>query len=72
MKTKILKPKNGIKVRKQNGEYLSAAGETITLNAYWLRRIAEGDLDVTDVAAPKAEVATETEANPTKSSKAEK
>ncbi|MBQ4781956.1 DUF2635 domain-containing protein [Pectobacterium versatile] len=63
MKTKHLKPKGGVRVRKPDGTYLNDAGEDLPLLSYWLRRIAEGDLDVTDVASLPAA---------TKSTKAEK
>lgn len=63
MKTKHLKPKGGVKVRKPDGAYLNDDGEDIPLSSYWLRRIAEGDIAVTDVASLSAA---------TKSTKAEK
>lgn len=50
MKTKHLKPRGSVNVRKPDGSYLKTEGEDLPLSAYWLRRIAEGDLDVTDVA----------------------
>ncbi|MGQ5789898.1 DUF2635 domain-containing protein [Serratia sp. IR-2025] len=50
MKTKNLKPKGDVRVRKPDGTYLAAEGESLLLSAYWLRRIAEGDVDVTDIA----------------------
>nr|WP_113865481.1 DUF2635 domain-containing protein [Brenneria salicis]NMN90530.1 uncharacterized protein DUF2635 [Brenneria salicis ATCC 15712 = DSM 30166]RBP64860.1 uncharacterized protein DUF2635 [Brenneria salicis ATCC 15712 = DSM 30166]RLM31579.1 hypothetical protein BHG07_04795 [Brenneria salicis ATCC 15712 = DSM 30166] len=62
MKTKHLKPKGGVKVRKPAGTYLKDDGEDLPLSSYWLRRIAEGDLEVTDVVTVPA----------TKSTKAEK
>ncbi|RLM27507.1 hypothetical protein BIY29_02385 [Brenneria alni] len=64
MKTKHLKPKGGVgvKVRKPDGTYLKDDGEDLPLSSYWLRRIAEGDLEVTDVVTVTA----------TKSTKAEK
>ncbi|ATA26585.1 hypothetical protein BIY26_08930 [Brenneria goodwinii] len=62
MKTKHLKPKGSVKVRKPDGTYLKDDGEDLPLSSYWLRRIAEGDLEVTDVATVPV----------TKSTKAEK
>ncbi|MBA5235286.1 DUF2635 domain-containing protein [Pectobacterium aroidearum] len=63
MKIKHLKPKGGVNVRKPDGDYLNGEGEDLPLSSYWLRRIAEGDIAVTDVARLPAA---------TKSTKAEK
>lgn len=71
MKTKNLKPKGGVRVRKPDGTYLDAEGENLLLSAYWLRRIAEGDVAVSDLATPKTEVAPVEPAAP-KSTKTEK
>ena len=49
MKMKMLKPKANLQVRKPDGSLLAADWETVTLNAYWLRRISEGDLEVREV-----------------------
>ncbi|MEQ9865060.1 DUF2635 domain-containing protein [Pectobacterium aroidearum] len=68
MKTKHLKPKGGVKVRKPDGAYLNDDGEDLPLSSYWLRRIAEGDIAVTDIAV--TDVASQPAA--TKSTKAEK
>lgn len=38
----ILKPANGLKVRKPNGQHLAEAGEAVRMSAYWLRRLKEG------------------------------
>ncbi|WP_299733992.1 DUF2635 domain-containing protein [uncultured Endozoicomonas sp.] len=40
--TCILKPANGLKVRKINGQHLAAEGEPVRMSAYWLRRLKEG------------------------------
>ncbi|HGE8484933.1 TPA: DUF2635 domain-containing protein [Serratia marcescens] len=56
MKTKNLKPKGDVRVRKPDGTYLAAEGESLLLSAYWLRRIAEGDVDVSDITIPQTEV----------------
>ncbi|EOY1407150.1 DUF2635 domain-containing protein [Yersinia enterocolitica] len=45
----MLKPKANLQVRKPDGSLLAADWETVTLNAYWLRRISEGDLEVREV-----------------------
>ncbi|NBJ36620.1 DUF2635 domain-containing protein [Serratia fonticola] len=71
MKTKHLKPKGSIQVRKPDGKHLATEGENLPLTAYWLRRIAEGDLEVSDLPALKTDVATVTEPV-TKPTKAEK
>lgn len=55
MKTKNLKPKGDVHVRKPDGTYLATEGESLSLSAYWLRRIAEGDVDVSDHATQKPE-----------------
>jgi len=55
MKTKNLKPKGDVHVRKPDGTHLAAEGESLLLSAYWLRRIAEGDVDVSDITIPQAE-----------------
>ena len=45
MKTVILKPKKkGLKVRKPDGSHLEPEGEKVSYNAYWVRRINEGDV----------------------------
>ncbi len=71
MKTKNLKPKGDVRVRKPDGTYLATEGEGLLLSAYWLRRIAEGDVAVSDLDTPKAEVAPVESAAP-KSTKTEK
>ncbi len=49
MKMKMLKPKANLQVRKPDGSLLATDGETVALNAFWLRRISEGDLEVSEV-----------------------
>lgn len=57
MKIKTLKPKAGVRVRKPDGAYLDAAGEDLALTSFWLRRIAEGDLNVSDIQPHQKDVA---------------
>jgi len=48
--TKI-KPKDGLKLRKENGQFLAEGGETVIASSYWLRRLNDGDVEeVTDEA----------------------
>ncbi|MDP8834514.1 DUF2635 domain-containing protein [Serratia marcescens] len=73
MKTKSLKPKGDVRVRKPDGTYLATEGESLSLSAYWLRRIAEGDVAVSDLDTPKIEAApVEQAAAAPKSTKTEK
>jgi hypothetical protein len=39
-----IKPVNGKHLRKENGQILSAEGETVIATAYWLRRLNDGDV----------------------------
>ncbi|MDU7778699.1 MAG: DUF2635 domain-containing protein [Aeromonas caviae] len=39
-----LKPKPGLTVRKPDGNKLAEAGETVSRNSFWLRRLADGDV----------------------------
>lgn len=42
---KTLKPRNGLKVRLENGMgYVAEDGQKLSLTAYYRRRIADGDL----------------------------
>ena len=42
-----IKPtKPEVKVRKPNGEHLSAEGEKVERTAYWVRRLRDGDVVV--------------------------
>lgn len=50
---RFLKPAAGVKVRRSdNGQHVKPEGERLELNNYYRRRIASGDLVVTD--EPKA------------------
>ena len=45
METKFLKPAAGMKVRLENAtRHLLAEGESLTMSAYWRRRIKDGDV----------------------------
>jgi hypothetical protein len=37
-------PKEGLRVRKENGQLIAAAGSEVVLNSYYRRRINDGDL----------------------------
>ncbi|EMH4029451.1 DUF2635 domain-containing protein [Serratia marcescens] len=71
MKTKQIKPKSeAVQVRKPDGSLLAAAGEPLPMTAFWLRRIAEGDLVVSDIPVPTTElVDVAPAAKPTKAEK---
>jgi hypothetical protein len=57
MKIKVIKPKSKtVQVRKPDGTLLASEGETVPLSAFWLRRIAEGDLEVSEILVPKTEL----------------
>jgi ribosomal protein L19 len=43
MEIKVQPASKDIKVRKPDGAHLSDEGETVTRNAFWIRRIADGD-----------------------------
>ncbi|WP_418114572.1 DUF2635 domain-containing protein [Vibrio scophthalmi] len=45
-KTIILKPKEGRQVRKPDASALAKDGEEVIYNAYWHRRIKDGDVIV--------------------------
>lgn len=51
MKKRIKPAREGLKVRKPDGEHLSPEGETLSVNAWWHRREAVGDVVITDVQA---------------------
>ncbi len=36
--------KDGVQVRKQNGKLLAEEGETVQRNAFWVRRLKDGDV----------------------------
>ncbi|MBI0530092.1 DUF2635 domain-containing protein [Sphingomonas sp. TX0522] len=42
--TVTLKPAPDVRVRKEDGALLAAAGEPVPLNAYWRRRLADEDV----------------------------
>ena len=49
MTKKMIKPSRaGLLVRKADGSPLAADGETLPVNAYWLRREKEGDVNITE------------------------
>lgn len=51
-----LKPKPGLTVRKPDGSKLAEAGETVSRNSFWLRRLADGDvLPVEEAQAAQAD-----------------
>ena len=45
-KTIILKPKEGRQIRKPDASALAKDGEEVIYNAYWARRIKDGDVIV--------------------------
>lgn len=49
---KKLRPAEGVKVRHPDGRHLAEQGETVTITAYWQRRLAEGDVVEVKEAAP--------------------
>jgi hypothetical protein len=49
----FVKPLNGARVRKENGEVLAAEGETVERSAFWLRRIKDGDVEIVAPAKSK-------------------
>jgi len=44
MAHQVLKPAEGLQVRKLNGFYLAPEGELVEMNSYWLRRLNDGDV----------------------------
>lgn len=54
--TKTLKPADGLKVRKPDGQHLKASGEPVEITSYWQRRLIAGD--VIEVAEAAADVKT--------------
>ena len=54
-KTVYLVPAKGFKVRHPQGGHLADAGDTVVLDSYWRRRIAEGS--VIEAKAPSAKKA---------------
>lgn len=57
MKKHIKPARDGLLVRKNNGEHLKPEGEVLPMSAWWHRREAEGDVVITDVKEPATEVA---------------
>lgn len=54
MKQMTLKPRKGVLVRKPDGLHLAEKGEVVPRNAYWLRRLREGDvIEVKDLKGAK-------------------
>lgn len=57
--TITIKPaKSGVNVRKPDGSKLKADGESVTKNAFWVRRLNDGDVELvksTKVEETKAE-----------------
>ena len=51
-KKEIIKPKDGLQVRKPDGTHLKKDGEKIELNSYWRRRLADGSIEVIAAAKP--------------------
>ncbi|EMR8996851.1 TPA: DUF2635 domain-containing protein, partial [Escherichia coli] len=48
MEQKLIKPaRENVRVRKPDGAHLSPEGERLDVCAYWLRREAEGDVEIT-------------------------
>jgi hypothetical protein len=56
-KTQCLRPAAGVKVRRPDGKHLAEAGETVTMNSYWDRRLTAGDVVVGAPAKAAAKVA---------------
>ena len=53
--TITIKPaKEGVNVLKPDGIKLKAAGEAVTRNAFWVRRLADGDVAIVDMTKAKA------------------
>lgn len=47
---KLIKPaREGLRVRKQNGDHLKPEGESLPVSTWWYRRQAEGDVTITDI-----------------------
>ncbi|MGK1717377.1 DUF2635 domain-containing protein [Klebsiella pneumoniae] len=51
MKKHIKSAREGLQVRKADGQHLSPAGEMLLMSAWWHRREAEGDVVITDIQA---------------------
>lgn len=51
---KLLRPAEGVKVRRPDGAHLAELGETVTMTGYWQRRLADGDVVEVKAAADSA------------------
>ncbi len=51
---KIKPAKPDVKVRKQDGAFLSEAGEIVKRSPYWIRRMKDGDVELVTDASTKA------------------
>ncbi|SIO94792.1 DUF2635 domain-containing protein [Vibrio spartinae] len=49
----FIKPRDGLTVRKPDGTFLNVAGETVRRNAYWVRRLNDGDVTKSSPASGK-------------------
>ncbi|MEW5903644.1 MAG: DUF2635 domain-containing protein [Pseudomonadota bacterium] len=49
----IAKPAKGLRVRKEDGTWLSEAGDTVTHSSYWARREKDGDVTLSELPKPK-------------------
>jgi hypothetical protein len=58
MKMIDLRPVSGRRVRKPDGDLLAEAGETVTEDSFWRRRLRDGD--VVAISPPAPEIAPET------------
>lgn len=47
------KPKEGLKLRKEDGSYLPEDGDTVIHSSYWARREQDGDVTLTEVEPEK-------------------
>ncbi len=62
METKILKPVGGVKIRDpKTREYLPQEGRLVEMTSYWNRRIQDGTVTVSPVAAVEFQAVTKTE-----------
>jgi hypothetical protein len=43
-----VKPKDGLKIRKEDGTYLPEGGDTLIHSVYWARREQDGDVTLSD------------------------
>lgn len=41
---KVIKPADGIKVRRPDGQHLSESGEAVEMSTYWTRRLLSNDV----------------------------